>query len=157
MKKTIAVALALGLLVGALVAPAEAGKKKKKRKKPVRVERQVQGTYAAPATVVGNCTQTDGIGCMTITNGPGEKYLTASVTDEHGQPVAISVAADLDGDIQTETTYGAFCGETEEPIEVDEGVDLVFWVGRAADAIALACAPGIGTQGTLDVTFSNLP
>lgn len=155
MKKAIAVALSLGLLAGALVGPAEAGKKKKK--KPQRVEREAQGTYAAPATIVGNCTQTDGIGCMTIASGPGEKYVTGTVTDEHGQPVAISIAADLDGDMQTETIYGAFCGETAEPIEIDEAVDLVFWVGRAADAISLGCAPGIGTQGTLDVVFSNMP
>lgn len=156
MRRAIAVALALGLLVGAFVGTAEAGKKKRK-KKVVRVERQAQGTYAAPATVVGNCTQTDGVGCMTITNGAGETYLSAKVTDQHGQPVVVSVAADLDGDIQTETTYGVFCGETAEPIKVDEGVDLVFWVGRAADAAATQCLPGIGTQGTLDVTFSNLP
>jgi len=157
MRKAIAVALSLGLLAGALAMPAEAGRKKKKRKKPVKVEREVQGTYAAPATVVGSCTQTDGIGCIGIANGPGEKYVTATITDSHGQPVAVSIAADLDGDIQTETTYGSFCGETTEPIEVDEGVQLIFWIGRAADAVALACAPGIGTQGTLDVVLSNLP
>ena len=151
MKRAIAVALSLGLLAGAMALPAEAGKKKK------RVERKAQGTYAAPATVVGNCTQTDGVGCMTIANGPTERYVTAKITDSHGQPVAVSIAADLDGDIQTETTYGTFCGETTEPIKVDPGVSLVFWVGRASDAAAMACIPGVGTQGTLDVTFSNLP
>ncbi len=153
MKRAIAVALTLGLLAGAMVAPAEAGKKKK----PKRVERQAQGTYAAPATLVGSCTQTDGIGCMGIVSGPGENFVSAEVTDSLGQPVAISVEADLDGNNTTETDFGMFCGKTDKPIAIEPGVELIFWVGRADVIAATACAPGIATQGTLDVTFSNLP
>jgi hypothetical protein len=144
-------------LVFAMVATAEAGKKKKKPKKPAKTEREAQGTYAAPATLVGNCTQTDGVGCMTIATGPSESFLTAKVTDAHGQPVSISVDADLDGDMTTETNYGSFCGATEEPIQIDPGASIVFWVGRADVAAADGCAPGVATQGTLDVVFSNLP
>ncbi len=152
MKKTLSLLLTLGLLVGlvAMAPSADAAKKKAKKRK-------AQGTYAAPATVVGNCTQTDGIGCMTIQSGPGEKYITATATDAHGLPVSISVDADLDGDMSTETNYGSFCGETEEPIQIEPGVALVFWVGRADVALLDQCAPGIATQGTLDVTFSNMP
>ena len=156
MRKVITVALSAVLVLGVFGAPAaEAGKKKKKR-----VEREAQGTYAAPATIVGNCTQTDGIGCMTIATGGSEAYLTAKVTDATGQPVLIQVSADLDGDMRSETTYGTFCGETEEPIAIDPGAEIIFWVspitataGRATEG----CVPGQGTEGTLDVTFSNLP
>lgn len=158
MRKTLVTLLLISLVAGALAGPAAAQKKKKKKaKKPVRIEREVQGSYAAPATIVGSCSQTDGIGCVGIASGAGENFLTAKVTDNHGQPVAISVQADLDGDMRTETTYGTFCGETTEPIKVDPGVELVFWVGRAADAATTGCAPGFGTQGTIDVIFSNLP
>jgi hypothetical protein len=155
MKKAVTLLLILGLLAGALAMPAEA--KKKKKKKVTKIERQAQGTYQAPATVVGNCTQTDGIGCMTIQSATNERYLTAKATDAHGQPVSISVEADLDGDISTETTYGSFCGETTEPIQIDPGAAIVFWVGRADVAVVDGCAPGIATQGVLDVTFSNKP
>ncbi len=144
----------MGLIFG-MVATAEAGKKKKK--KVVKIEREAQGTYAAPATLVGNCTQTDGVGCMTIAAGPEELFLTAKVTDAHGQPVSISVEADLDGDSTTETTYGSFCGETTEPIQIDPGASVIFWVGRADVAVVDGCAPGTATQGTLDVVFSNMP
>lgn len=154
MKRFLVLLLALGLVFGA-VATAEAGKKKKK--KPKKVEREAQGTYAAPATIVGNCTQKDGIGCMTIATGPEELYLTAKVTDAHGQPVSISVEADLDGDMQTETTYGSFCGETAEPIQIDPGASIIFWVGRADVVLLDRCTPGVATQGTLDVVFSNMP
>ena len=159
MKKTITVVLTIGLVAASLAMPAEAAKKKKKKAaKPVKVERQAQGTYQAPATVVGNCTQTDGIGCMTIATGSGETFITAAkITDSTGQPVVVSVAADLDGDIQTETQYGTFCGELTEPLQIDPGASIVFWVGRAVDAATTGCAPGVGTSGTLDVTFSNMP
>lgn len=153
MKRLIALGLVMGLMFGA-VTTAEAGKRKKK---PVKTTREAQGTYAAPATIVGNCTQTDGVGCMTIPAGPGEVFLTATATDAHGQPVSIQVSADLDGDAQTETTYGSFCGETTEPIAIDAGASVIFWVGRADVAVLDGCAPGIATQGTLDVVFSNMP
>jgi hypothetical protein len=161
MKKTITIVLTIGLVAASLAMPAEAAKKKKKAPKPAsvtKVERQAHGTYSAPATVVGNCTQTDGIGCMTIQTGPGETFITkAKITDSHGQPVVVSVAADLDGDIQTETNYGTFCGELTEPIQIDQGAAIVFWVGRVQDAATAGCVPGVGTSGTLDVTFSNMP
>lgn len=157
MKKALTVVLMLALVVGAFAAaPAQA----KKKKKVVRVERTAQGTYAAPATVVGSCTQTDGIGCMTIPSGGSEQYLTATVTDATGQPVYVTVQADLDGDMRSETTYGAFCGETTEPIKFDSGAALIFWVGPVTGIPGRAtsgCVPGQGTEGTVDVTFSNLP
>ena len=154
MKKSVAFLLILGLVASFAAVPAQA------KKKPKRVERQAQGTYVAPATVVGNCTQTDGVGCMTIQTGGSEQFLTAKVTDATGQPVFVTVQADLDGDIQAETFYGSFCGETAEPIQFDPGAALIFWVGPASripDRATSGCVPGQGTQGTLDVTLSNMP
>lgn len=156
MKKSIAFLLVLGLVASFAGTPAFAGKKKK----PKRIEREAQGNYVAPATVVGNCTQTDGVGCMTIATGGTEEYLTASVTDGTGQPVFVTVQADLDGDARSETFYGSFCGETTEPIKFDRGAALIFWVGPASripDRVSSGCVPGQGTEGTLDVTLSNMP
>jgi hypothetical protein len=152
MKKSIVGLLVLGLIFGSLVGAAEAKKKTKAVKK---VERVAQGTYAAPATAAGNCTQTDGVGCMTIASGAAEKYLSAKVTDSHGQPVAVAVKADLDGDGATETLFGTFCGETAEPIQIQPGAEIVFWVGLTPDTAQIGCTPGEATKGTLDVTFSN--
>ena len=157
MKKTFVMLLVLGLIAGMMSAPVDAKKKKKKKKKVVKIERVAQGTYIAPATAAGNCTQTDGVGCMTIQAGATESYLTAKITDTHGQPVAVAIKADLDGDMQSETLYGTFCGETAEPIKIDPGAEIIFWIGITPDTAALGCAPGEATQGTLDVTFSNLP
>jgi hypothetical protein len=151
MRKMIALGLIAGLLLAMGGVDATAANRKKKK------VRTAQGTYSAPATVVGNCTQFDGIGCMTIVSGTGERYITASVKDAHGQPVAISVQADTDGDMFTDKTYGNFCGKTAKPIKIDPGASLVFWVSTPTTIVATKCAPGEGTQGTLRVKFSNLP
>lgn len=153
MKKSIAVALSLGLLVGALVAPAEAGKRK-----PKKVTRKVEGSYDLPPLVlVGTCSQTGAIGCVTFLTGPTEKFVTASVTDQHGQPVAVSISANTDGEVGDDESYGDFCGETEEPIAVPPSTELHFWVGAATDIGLSGCVPGAATSGKVTATFSNLP
>jgi hypothetical protein len=155
MKRSLVLLLVLGLVAGMMAGPVEA--KKKKKKKVIKITREAQGTYLAPASAAGNCTQTDGVGCMTIASGATENYLTAKITDAHGQPVAVAIKADLNGDAQSETLYGTFCGETAEPIKIDPGAEIIFWIGITPDTAAMGCAPGEATQGTLDVTFSNLP
>lgn len=152
MKKVIAAAMVLGMIVGS-VGIAEAGKKKKK---PVKVTREAQGTYTSTVVVAaGNCTQTDAVNCPRIATGSTESYFTAKVTDASGQAVPVAVKADKDGDGATETLYAAFCGETTEPVAFDPGVELTFWVGISPDTASLGCTPG--TQGTVDVVLSNLP
>lgn len=152
MKRTLAIALALGLLAGAMVVPAEAGKRK-----PKKVERTVEGSYDLPPLVlVGTCAQTGAIGCVSLMSGAKERFVTAKITDAHGQPVGVSISADLDGQFGDDESYGAFCGETEEPIAVPPGTELHFWVGAATD-IGPDCVPGAATNGTISATFSNLP
>ena len=155
MKRVLVLILALGLVFGS-IATADAGKKKK-RKKPAKIEREAQGSYDAPTPVAaGGCAQTGAVGCVTIPSGPDEIYVTATVTDQTGTPVPVSVQADLDGNNQSDTTYGGFCGSTAEPILIDAGATIQFWVGITPGSVALAC-PGFATSGTVDVVFSNMP
>lgn len=154
MKRILVLVMILGLIVGSTVT-AEAGKKKK-NKKPQKVEREATGTYQSTGIVaVGSCAQTDAINCVRIPASAEEQYVTAVVNDDTGQAVPVSVKADLDGDNRTETLYGVFCGETEEPIEIDPGVEVTFWVGITRDNASQGCPPP--TSGSIDVTFSNLP
>lgn len=154
MRKGFAFALLVGLIAASFVAPAEAAKKK-----PKKVERTVTGSYDAPATVVGVCSQDDAIGCVRIPSGATETYITkAKVTDAHGQNVVVGVAADLDGSGNTETYYGYFCGELAEPIQIDGGAEITFWIGSPLHFVNVpGCAPGIGTEGSIEVTYSNMP
>lgn len=155
MKRILVLVMVLGLVVGSTVT-ADAAKKKKKKKKPQKVERQVTGTYQSTGVVAaGTCAQTDAINCVRIPAASTERFVSAVVNDDTGQAVPVSVKADLDGDNRTETLYGVFCGETEEPIEIEPGIEVTFWVGITSDNATLACPPPI--SGSIDVTFSNLP
>jgi hypothetical protein len=152
MKRFIVLVAVLGLIVGS-VSTSEAAKKKK----PKKTTRTATGGYDAPTpVVVGGCAQTGAVGCVTIPSGPGERYVTVTVTDATGTAVPVSVQADLDGNSQSDTTYGSFCGKTSEPLLVDESVTLQFWIGITPGSATLGCA-GFATQGTVDVTFSNRP
>lgn len=152
MRKPLVLLLVLGLMFGS-IATAEAGKKKRK---PKKVTRTVEGSYDAPALiVVGTCSQTGAIGCVSIVTGPKEKFLEVEVTDQHGQPVYVSIGADTDGNNQDDTDYGHFCGKTDGPIPVDPGVELHLWVGFTIDPNFAGCVPGFATSGTLTAKLSN--
>lgn len=164
MRKAIAVALALGLLAGAMVAPAEAGKKKKK--KPVKVERVVEFDYtcpcgvkvlgAGPAFQLGSSTDENIGGGVVAFNPSTEKFLKVESKDSFGMPIAIRIAMDTDpDDTSVNNTVADVCGSTEEPIELPD-VEAEFRVfvtsGTCVDG-----TPAFASQGVINFTFSNLP
>lgn len=167
MKRALAVALALGLLAGAYVAPAEAGKKKKK---PVKVERVVEFDYTCPCGVkvlgkgpawqFGTLTGGDpNMGGGAVTFDPSvEKYLKVESEDAMGMPLAIKIAMDTDpNDTSVNNTVADICGATEEdePVELPD-VEAEFRVfvtsGTCADG-----TPQVASEGMITFTFSNLP
>lgn len=158
MKKVITLCLILGLLAGALAAPAEAGKKKKK-KKPKRVERVAESTYEAPAfgspDTGGVCFRPTN-SCGDIATGAGERFLKIEIDDLTGTAIGFTVGQDTDPDtFGTETTYGDFCGTTgDDPIQIEPGLPVIVFAWAFGGA---TCPGGIGTQGTIAATFSNLP
>src|SRR3990170_591935 len=132
MRRTLAVALILGLLAGAMIAPAEAGKKKKKKKK---VTRKVEAVYQAP----GFGTASVGIGCSpalgscgNFSIGQKEKWAKITLIDQTGTPTAFSVAQDTEPGDPTntiETNHGTFCGTTgEEPIQILPGYEMTVFI-----------------------------
>lgn len=151
MKKALIFALVIGLIAGSMAAPATA--KKKKKKKPVKVERVVEAHYTGGfpislyGTVAGNT-----IGGGSFPSSGEEKYVTIEVTDSSGTAISGSVGQDPEGD-STTTEKGTFCGATEEPIEIDPGIDVTVYVTQGQ----CGGGPSIVTEGTIKVTFSNLP
>jgi hypothetical protein len=171
-KRFLVLFMVLGLMAGA-VATAEAKKKKPKPKpEPTRVERTVEASYLGPQVLYEYrpCAPSAGAGCVTLETRANEGFLTANVTDAHGQPVSVYVVDtsearyDLDG---PSAIYGTFCGKTTEPIRFDPGTTLELWVGGQWWPTEWGptwfvpkpprCAPAIGTTGTISVTLSNLP
>lgn len=148
MKKLVVVALAAGLVAGAMIGPAEAGKKKK----PKKVTREVVFDYVCP------CPGTFQFGGSTGTNLGGgvfavgaESYLTAVASDTAGQAVPVSIQQDTDGNGLNEP-IGSFCGETTEPLPITPGVEIRVFVGFPSPT-----CPGPAAGGQITFTLSNLP
>src|SRR5688572_6873164 len=101
MRKSLHLLLILGLLMGAMLVPAEAAKRKKKK-----VTRKVEATYQAP----GFGTSTASVGCSPALGSCGnfaigskEKYAKITLTDATGTPVAFSVGQDTEPGDTTNT------------------------------------------------------
>lgn len=156
MKRFLTLFMILGLIAGS-VATAEA----KKGQKSTRTERTVEGRYATQFVPFSTyCLQPAGVGCVEVETRKDEAFLTAKVVDAHGQPVLVRVLAWGDGP-HPSNYYGTFCGETDEPIAFDRGVDISLVVGGSSEndlpTPGASCSPGFGTTGTVSVTLSNLP
>lgn len=163
MRKTIAVALALGLLVGAFVGTAEAGKKKKK-KAPVRIEEVIELAYTGgdagvttPGPSASGCLNgADAFACkQIIPTQPGMTYIKIEVQDASGQKVGGFISQqDADGDTFGDG-FGNFCGAHPEPIPLELAsapVDLSMTAGTCTDG-----SPSVVTSGKVIATFSNMP
>jgi hypothetical protein len=157
MRKTMAIALALGLLAGAFVGPAEAAKKKKK--KPVRVERVVEIQYASPGIGVAPLggypvNFPDGVDIPTLST---ELFMKIEIEDASGQKTWGFISqGDLDGDGLNNDGYANFCGSMEEPVDVaapgSSIIGVYMYNGACDDG-----TPSVMTSGTIKITFSNMP
>ena len=150
MHKTLIGVIVGALLVGALTAPVNAGKK----------PRKVEMPYSEPAvgtTGVGVCFQ--GASCAFF--GPpaaGEKFVSVSVEDDLGTDVYGSVIQDTNGDgnfLATDDLTVHFCGATTEAIPIEPGKAVSVWVWQGPGANP-PCAGG-ASSGTVTGTFSSTP
>lgn len=149
----------IGLLVGSLAVPAEAGKKKKKKAAaPVKVERTVEFEYVCPCPgfyQFGSATGTNfGGGPLAI--GGEEKYVSITAGDQSGQAVLVSINQDVDGDGFNDGVADV-CAKSEKgetPAEVVPGLEMRLFIttGTCEDG-----TPSLPFGGTLTVTLSNLP
>lgn len=152
MKRFLILFMVFGLIVGS-VATADAGKK------AAEMQRTVKATYVGAQLVYEykSCVHSGRLGCVIIPTRKGEDSLTASVTDSHGQAVAVSVV-----DARSDRVYGTFCGNTTQPIRFHTGNKLELWVGGKwlptwwpPYPEAPRCLPGMATKGAIRVTFSG--
>lgn len=151
-----------GALVGVMIfgtaLGADAATKKKPRK-PVKVTRTVTMKYTGGCTVDtpavgasgrGDCASA-GAGGWDIPTRPSEKYATVTVTDASGR--ATSGAFWEPGGANGTSNTIPFCGSIKNYVVPVSGS-----VTLALDAVgAVTTCPGLATQGTVKVVFSNLP
>jgi hypothetical protein len=149
MKRYLALALTLGLVAGAMSAPAEAAKKKKK-KATVRV---LEVRYENPAFGVGGvgggCS-----GCPGITVGLNESYALIEIIDDTSPTGYVSLNYDTDGDgVQDGGSGPVVCGSTPEPVPMEPGAAYTAWPWLAG----IECPGASSTAGTIKVLFSSDP
>lgn len=153
MRKAIAVALALGLLAGAMVAPADAAKKKK----PKKIERVVEFEYICPCPGLyqfGGATGTNFGGGPVLVGD--ESYIKITAEDASGTAILVSVNQDTDGDgFNNGVVDVCATGDApEEPAEINPGLPMNLFIttGTCEDG-----SPSVPLGGTLTITLSNLP
>ena len=156
MKKTLILALIVGLIAASMAGPAVA----KKKKKPKRIERQIELAYQAPSPgvpgAVGACLSgfAEGTACIDTPTGADDKYISVDVADASGQASYGILAQDTDADNPGLEIFATFCGATTEPIKIAQpGLTLrvSLYAGPSPDC------PGVATTGTINGTLSNLP
>ncbi len=160
MRRALVVGMILSLIIGAMIAPAEAGKKKKKKKAPVRVERVVEVAYDHPGIGVapagGYPTTFPDSGEIPTT--PDDKFMKIEVTDSTGQNVWGFISqGDLDGNGVNDDGYGQFCGAHAEPVPVAAPGTPILGIYAYNGVCDDGSGPSIMTTGTIKITFSNMP
>lgn len=149
MRKLFVASLLAGLIVGSVVAPSDAKKKRR--------ERNAEATYTSPAvgsaSATGTCPGDNG--CARFPVGSKERYLQLEIADDSGMPVSATIGQDTDPSNATVEVVGRICGETEEPLAIEPGVEVVVWVWVLPSA-SPPC-PGMATAGTVKAIFSNVP
>lgn len=149
MKKLIVTSVVAALVAGALVGPAEAGKKKPK-------PRVMEGTYANPAVgipgVVGTSSAGGAVEFAAMSN---ENYISVEIADTGGGSPFVTMSQDSD---PTNTTgweiFATFCGATEEPVQITPGLPVRVSVYTTPGPDQPTCV-GPATSGTITATFTR--
>lgn len=146
MRRVWTIMLVLGLIAGAMAAPAEAGKKKKKK---VAAVRTFEVRYENPAFglggVGGGCS-----GCPSVAFSAEEKYAVIIIEDDVSPSGYIGLAYDSDGD-GLQDMGPAVCGETSEPMEIEPGTGYTAWPWLAGSE----CPGSSSVAGTIKVLASS--
>ncbi len=148
MKKLIVTSVVAALVVGALVAPAEAGKKKKAK------PRVAEAAYENPAIgipgVVGSPALGGAFEFPTMTT---ENYISVEITDDAGGDVTFTMSQNSDDSSTQYEIIGTWCGATEEPVQIVPGLPVRVSVYTMPGPDQPSCL-GPATSGTMKATFT---
>ncbi len=159
MKKTIVTILSIGLIAGALFAPAaDAGRR--------RYKRTAKQKYMVPAfgqaDIGGFCPSqpSELDGCATFPTRGKDKFVKVTIKDAAGFPVTGTLShPDQDDDGFVES-LGSFCGKSKK-VAIQSGAQLIVFPYAIGSTGAFSSfggpelCPGIATQGKVIAVFTD--
>ena len=159
MKKLLGVVLSLSLVLGAHVAPAEAGKKKAKPRKVTATYGPAIGFTLGNGVASGFCAfnyspDFADSPCLEFVPKASEKFVRVTMTDATGMKVSGELSqGDTDGDGFADV-YGEFCGGHKKaiPLQGSAPVKVFYFPGTCGDG-----TPSLPTTGTITVQFAPKP
>lgn len=146
MRRIFALLLAALLATTVLATSSVAGKGKSKGRKAT-------ATYDSPAIGGGDATGvcSGSNGCVEFGVAAKETTIDLVIEDAAGLPVSATVGQDTDPSTPTIEVVGRFCGETEEPLQIEPGIPVTVWLWLLPGANP-AC-PGVATSGSVTATL----
>lgn len=151
MRRTLVVALILGLVAATMVAPAEAQKRKKKKSK--RTKRVVEVRYEFPAAIGTGDVGGACAGCPSAPNAANETWMKVEVVDDFLPIGGVEISpGDLDGDGFFDSGWFV-CGESEW-LQVPGGSQMQTFPFLVSGS---QCPGGGAISGTIKFTYSNKP
>jgi len=118
---------------------------------PTRVEEASYLGGTPPGLALRWVLADKGVGGVVLPGG-AERFVSVTVEDDMGLPVAISVTQDTTGDGVPERTFDA-CGETNRPVSIQPNYDVVVYIFQAP--CNLPDVSGLATSGTVTATFTR--
>lgn len=137
------------LVTAVVVAPALAGKRRAAR----RDEIPYRAPTAGAGGVISQCDEHDQVGCADFVPRLAEKFILVTVEDDSGSAVYANLAQDIDDDGVQEFIH-RFCGEMDEPIEIDPTKKVTVHVFAGPGYGDPTCV-GPATSGLITVRHST--
>ena len=160
MKKTMVTILSMGLIAGALLAPAaEAGK----RRRPYK--RTATKSYSVPAfgqaDIGGTCPGVEQLdGCVSFSTRGKDRFVKVVIKDATGLPVSGTLShPDQNNDGFVES-LGSFCGISKK-VRIQPGAELIvfpYMIGSTGATAAFGGpeeCQGVATTGKVKATFTG--
>ncbi|HEV2757065.1 MAG TPA: hypothetical protein VG318_14955 [Actinomycetota bacterium] len=148
MKKLIVTGLVAAVVAGALIAPAEAGKKKEKA-------RVAEGTYDNPAVGIPGVAGTSNAGgAYEFGTIAGERFISVEVDDDSGGSPTLTFSQNTDTSDDSWEIFATACGKTEEPLPIEGGLPVRVSV-YATPGVGQTTCVGPATSGTITATFTK--
>lgn len=148
MKKLLVTGLAAALAATALLVPAEAAKKKPK-------PRTAEGTYDNPALGVPGVVGSGAAGgSFEFATMATENFITVTIDDDGGGTPTFTMSQNSDPSDDSYEIMGTWCGETEEPVQIEPGLAVRVSIYSTPGPEQPSCVSP-ASSGTISATFTR--